>query len=249
MKNNSQNPILLFLIINLFMISSCKKTAETEPDELKVYNLTEKVNGKTFNDLSIATTNFQYPYDFQKSPLNDKVGSLSGVSNQPLPDFTILASNRSGVSERSLTISSKKPVFFNIIGIVAWYYENDPCDPDKPPVGQSVKDYLLDFLTPYFLDKNVVNLTATLDGKPIVPDLKQYKFISETFKLKAPIALAGSYCPGNTNDATWINIAYSLLLKLPKGKHILAYKGDILDDSGHKENDFHSEVIWNLTVE
>lgn len=240
--------IIFLNLLVLLGISACKKNDEVA-DELKVYDLSEVVNGKTQSDLSIEATKYYYPLDFDTSPLNDPDGSLTAKTKQPLDGFTILPTNIGGVTNRSLTIPSSKPVFFPILGNTVWYYENDPCDPDKPKSGQSIKDYLLEYIEPYFLDKNVQNLSATLNGKPLVTNLKAYKTNSETFKMKVPPAVAGDYCPRNTNDAICIATGYNLLIKIPKGKHVLAYKGDILDADGIKENDFHTEVIWNLTVE
>ena len=233
---------LVFLI--LICVFACKKNDDVVIDDaLKVFGLTEQVDGKSYSDLDEASTRWIFPADFTKTPLEDADGSRSVSSLQPLPNVMILASNSGGTSTRSLTIPTGRYVFFQIVGITSYYFENDKCYPnDKPALGQSIGDYLASTIDPVL--NGVKNMTAQLDGKDLVVDLTKYKVKTKAFAFVPPKAILDPACDYSNQTATALDISYALLLKIPKGKHVLTYKAD-LPDAGN----FHTEIVWNLTVE
>jgi hypothetical protein len=233
--------ITLFSIITF----SCKRT-EAEPDVLKVYDLSETINGLTYADLEQISTKWLLGTSADKSAASDNDGKLAGITFQPNSNVTILPFNFGGKSVRTLTIPASKPVYFAILGYVYWYWDNDPCDPTfKPAANQSVESFLTPFIDELFLAKHTVS--ATLDGQDIVPDVKKYFVKTKAFDLAVPDDYQDPTCDNKGKLAHTISHSYALLLKLPKGKHTVVYKG-AFPNADPKLN-FETEVTWNLTVE
>ncbi len=233
--------------IGTLLIASAAITSCTDhnpaPDRLQVFGITEQIDGKTYSDLDEVAARWIFPTDFSKTPLDDADGSRSAVSLQPLPTVMILASNLGGSSTRNLTIPGGRYVFLQIVGAINYYFDNDPCDPTfKPAQGQSAADFLAASIDPG-LD-GVKNMTAQFDGKDIVADLKKFKVRTKAFSFVPPKDITNTACDYTGQSATALDESYALLLKLPKGKHVLTYKADLPD-----ANNFHTDLTWNLTVE
>jgi hypothetical protein len=215
--------ILLSITILCSLVFSCKKE-DAEPDILKVYNLTETVNGLTASDLEAISSKWLLGTSQEQSAANDESGNLAVEGLQPNANVTILPYNFGGVSNRKLTIKASKPVYIPILGFVYWYWDNDPCDPDfKPASGQSSADFLRPYIDELLLAPHTVS--AKFNGTDIVPDIKKYLAKSGSFDLEIPLDYQDPKCDNNGKLAHAISHGYALLLKLPKGKHILSYKG------------------------
>jgi hypothetical protein len=233
---------LLSISIFCFTVFSCKKD-ETVPEVVKVFALTEKVNGLGYEDLTMIADKWLIGTPPDKSAANDTDGKLSATSLQPNSNVTILAFNFGGKSTRSLTIPSTKPVFVPIIGVTFWYFDNDPCDPDyKPANGQTIEAFLGPDVAAYM--KNVKSVTAKLDGVDIVPDVKKYLATSKAYDLSVPADYQDPKCNNVGKKAHALSSSHSLLLTIPKGKHVLQYTGVLTGTP-----DFETDVTWNLTVE
>ncbi len=227
----------------LIIINACKKDEIVVEDVLKVYGLTEQVNGKSYQDLDQAAIIWQLGTEISKGPLDDPTGSRSDEKLQPLNDVMILGTNLGGISTRSLTIPSGKPVFFQIGGAANWFFDVNKCDPDfKPTNGQTPEAFLATDIDPIL--NGVKNLSAQLDGKDLATDLKKYKVSTKAFKFVPAKDFTDPNCDFTNQKATAFDESYALLVKIPKGKHILTYKADFPD-----AGDFHTEITWNLTVE
>lgn len=234
--------MLLSIFFCCIVILSCKKE-ETIPEVVKVFALNEKVNGLSYEDLTLIADKWLIETTPDKSAANDMDGKLSGASFQPNSNVTILAYNFGGKSTRTLTIPSTKPVFVPIIGVSYWYFDNDPCDPDfKPANGQTIEAFLGPYVADYM--KNVKSVTAKLDGVDIVPDMKKYLATSKAFDLSVPADYQDPTCNNTGKKAHALSSSHCLLLTIPKGKHILQYKGVLTGTP-----DFEMDVTWNLTVE
>jgi hypothetical protein len=236
--------MLSFMSISVCCITffSCKKE-ETIPEIVKVFALTEKVNGLGYEDLTMIADKWLIGIAADKSAANDTDGKLSEASLQPNSNVTILAYNFGGKSIRTLTIPSTKPVFIPIIGVTAWYFDNDPCDPDyKPANGQSIESFLGPDVAEYM--KNVKTITAQLDGVDIVPDVKKYLATSKAYDLSVPADYQDPNCNNTGKKAHALSSSHCLLLTIPKGKHILHYTGILTGTP-----DFETDVTWNLVVE
>ena len=239
--------IIIVSVCSFFLLSitvtSCKKDDVVADDSLRVFALTEQLDGKSYSDLGEVAAKWYFPADFAKSPLDDADGSRSAVGVQPLSNVVILASNLSGISTRKLTIPAGRPVYFPIVGFTNWYFVNDKCYPDyKPVAGQSLADFLAADTEPIM--NGVKNLTAQLDGKDLVADLTKFKVKTKPFAFVPPKDLLDPACDYTNQTSTALDISYALLVRIPKGKHVLTYKADLPD-----ANNFHTEVTWNLTVE
>lgn len=244
MKKILTSSFLSFLLVG-FVSISCKKD-ETEPDVLKVYTLTETINGLGYPDLEEISSKWLVGTPPDKSAANDEDGKLSGDNFQPNPNVTILAFNFGGKSKRSLTISASKPVYVPILGYTFWYFDKDPCDPTyRPATNQTVEAFLRPQVDELFNAPHTV--TAKLDGKDIVPDLKQYLAKSKAFDFAVPDEYQDPACNNSGKKAHALSHTYALLLKLPKGKHTLVYSG-VIPNADPSQN-FETEVTWNLTVE
>ena len=243
MKKTIILPIFcLFAIVSITQSCQDHKLDPNDPSMVRVVGLTEQIDGKSYSDLDEAASKFIFPADFSQSPLDDEDGSRSAATLQPLPNFMILGSNLGGTSTRSLTIPAGRYVYMPIVGFTNYYFANDPCYPnDQPAPGQSLADYLESFAEPL---NTVQNLTAQLDGKDLVPDLKKYKVKTRAFSYILPKDILDPNCDYSGQTPTVLDVSYALLLKIPTGKHVLTYKAD-LPDAGN----FHTEMIWNLTVE
>jgi hypothetical protein len=238
MKKIINYSLLSFLIVGLVVIS-CKKD-ETVPDLLKVYALTETVNGLGYADFEEISSKWLIGTPPDKSAANDEDGKLSGASFQPNTNVTILAYNFGGKSTRNLIISANKPVFVPILGVTYWYFDKDPCDPTyAPTAGQTIEAFLGPDVKDYMA--KVKSVTAKLDGVAIVPDVKKYLATSKAFDLTVPAEYQDPACNNTGKKAHAVSSSYCLLLHLPKGKHVLTYIGAFPD--------FDTEVSWNLTVE
>lgn len=222
---------------------ACPKDSVVATDNVQIVSLTETIDGKTYSDLDEIATKWIFPADFSKTPLDDADGSRSAIGLQPLETVVFLASNLGGSSTRSLTIPANRYVFFQLIGSTNWYFVNDPCNPDyKPAAGQSAIDFLsvdIDLTL-----SGVKNMIAQLDGKDLVTDLTKYKVMTKPFSLIPPKDFLDPTCDYTNQVAVAIDSSYALLLKIPKGNHVLTYKANLSDTS-----DFRSELIWHLTVE
>ncbi len=234
--------LLLSIFLGCMIVSSCKKE-ETIPEVVKVFALTEKVNGLSYEDLTAIADKWLVGIAPDKSAANDTDGKLSATNLQPHSDVTILAYNFGGKSTRTLTIPSTKPVFVPIIGVTYWYFDNDPCDPDfKPATGQTIEAFLGPIVADYM--KNVKTVTAKLDGVDIVPDMKKYLATSKAYDLTIPADYQDPKCNNAGKKAHTLSSSHCLLLTIPKGKHVLQYTGVFAGTP-----DFETDVTWNLTVE
>jgi hypothetical protein len=234
--------LLLGIFLCCVTIFSCKKD-ETVPEIVKVFALTEKVNGLGYEDFIMIADKWLIGVSPDKSAANDTDGKLSGTSFQPNSNVTILAYNFGGKSTRSLTISNSKPVFVPMLGVTGWYFDNDPCDPDyKPASGQTIEAFLGPGMVDYL--KTVKSVTAKLDGVDIVPDVKKYLATSKAYDLSVPAEYQDPNCNNTGKKAHAMSGNYCLLLTIPKGKHVLQYTGIFAGTP-----DFETDVTWNLTVE
>ncbi len=244
MKKLLINSLLCFLLV-AFISISCKKD-ETDPDVLKVYELTETVNGLGYSDLEEISSKWLIGSSPDKSAANDEDGKLSGSGFQPNTNVTILAFNFGGKSKRTLTIPSSKPVYVPILGYTYWYFDKDPCDPTYgPAANQTVEAFLRPQIDELF--KVTHTVTAKLDGQDIVPDLKKYLAKSKAFDFTVPDEYQDPACNNKGKKAHALSHSYALLLKLPKGKHTLVYSGAF--PNADPSQNFETEVTWTLTVE
>lgn len=234
---------IFFLLVVSFSLLAYPKDSVVANDVVQVIGLTETVDGKTYSDLDELATKWIFPADFSKTPLDDADGSRSIIGLQPLATIVILASNLGGTSTRSLTIPANRYVFFQLIGSTNWYFTNDPCNPDyKPASGQSAVDFLSVDIE--LTLNGVKNMVAQLDGKNLVTDLKKYKVITKPFGLIPPKDFLDPACDYANQVAVAVDSSYALLLKIPKGNHVLTYKADLSDTSN-----LRTELTWHLTVE
>jgi hypothetical protein len=237
-------PFFSLLIIGSLALSCQDHGIGTDdPSGVKVFGLNEKIDGLGYKEINEISIKWSFPASIDDSPLNDSTGSRSAANLQPLANVMILATNLGGVSTRSLTIPSGRNVFFTIAGAINFYYDNDLCDPTfHPAPGQSPADFLTGEIEPGI--DAVENMTAQLDGKDLVVDLKRYKINTGIFPFIAPKEFTNPNCDYTNRIANALDISYALLIKIPKGKHILTYKADFPGTPV-----FHTEVTWNLTVE
>jgi hypothetical protein len=241
MKQIIFNSLIICLLTTVFF--SCKKENEAAPETVKVYSVTEKVNNLGYADLMEIGDKWLFTAKEGENPAEDPDGKFSEAAYQPNPNVTILAPNFGGISNRTLTIPASKPVYVPILGITGWYFANDPCDPTYGPApGQSIEAFFGQEIEAYMADMKSV--TATLDGKDIVPDLTKYLVYSKAYQLEILEIFQDPNCDNSGKKANAMSGGYSLLMKIPKGKHVLNYKGVFKD-----EPDFEAEVTWNLTVE
>lgn len=233
--------VLFSLMIFSSIIYSCKKE-DVEPDVLKVYELTETINGLTFADLERISTEWLMGTTADKTAALDEDGKLSAENLQPNSKINILPFNFGGASTRTVTLSASKPVYVPMLGYAYIYWDNDACDPDfKPAPGQSQKAFFQSYIDEDF--KAPMMLAVTLDGENIVPDPKKYRAQSEPFDMFIPGDFQNPDCPVKTEKAHIMTSTYALLLKIPKGNHVLKYKGTITGDP-----EFVTEVTYNLTM-
>jgi hypothetical protein len=239
-----KHSLLSFLLLGLVIIS-CKKD-ETVPDVLKVYALTETVNGLGYSDIEEISSKWLIGTPPDKSAANDEDGKLSGTTYQPNPNVTILAFNFGGKSKRTLTIPASKPIYVPILGYTYWYFDKDPCDPTYgPAANQTVEAFLRPQIDELFKPTHTV--TAKLDGQDLVPDVKKYLSKSKAFDLSVPAEYQDPACNNSGKKAHALSHSYALLLKLTKGKHTLVYSGAF--PNADPNLNFETEVTWNLTVE
>lgn len=235
-----KNLLFCFIVLSA-VIFACKKE-DAEPDVLKVYELTETVNGLTFADLEKISTLWLLGTSPENSAALDEDGKLASENLQPNEKINILPFNYGGVSNRALSLTSSKPVYVPMLGYAYFYWDNDPCDPDfKPLLGQSKKDFFQQYIDVDF--KANMTLEVSLDGKKIVEDPKKYRAQSEPFDMILPAEFQNPACTPIAEKAHVMTSTYALLLKIPKGKHTLKYKGVIPGDP-----DFVTEVTYNLTM-
>jgi hypothetical protein len=232
---------LLKLIIFSWVVFSCKKE-DTEPNVLKVYELSETVNGLSYSDLEKISTEWLIGIPAEKSAALDEDGKLAAENLQPNKEINILPFNFGGASNRTVSLSASKPVYVPMLGYAYIYWDNDACDPDfKPAPGQSQKAFFQSYIDEDF--KANMSLLVTLDGENIVPDPKKYRAQSEPFDMVVPADFQNPDCPLKTEKAHVMTSTYALLLKIPKGKHVLKYKGTMPGDP-----EFVTEVTYNLTM-
>lgn len=235
--------ILFIAIIGI----SCEKD-ETTPDTLQVLGLTEKVGNYGYKELEEASVRWflGLPAD-NTNPLLDETGQLSVTTKQPVPGFTILPSNFGGKTTRTLTIPASNYVYLTPLGVVTWYYDNDPCDPTwQPAAGQSLKDFLHQELVNYG-DLSTASVSIKLDGTELITDKTKFRTKSDVFEVTIHKDFNTSNCDYTGKKAKVVSDYYSILLKIPKGKHTLVMKGVI--PAANPADVFEPEVTWNLTVE
>lgn len=237
--------VILTILVFCTAIFSCKKE-EAEPDVLKVYELTETVNGLTYTELEKIATIWLIGTPPDKSAANDSDGKLSAASLQPNSNVTILPFNFGGKSTRTLTIPASKPIYMPMLGYTYWYFDNDPCDPDfKPAAGQSIEAFLQPYIDELFIAQHTI--TAKLNGNDMVSDVKKYHAQSKAFDMLIPAGYQDPACSIVDKKAHVISTTYSLFFKLPKGKHTIVYAGAFPD--ADPSLSFETEVTYNLIVE
>lgn len=149
-------------------------------------------------------------------------------------DVWFLAGNFGGTVIRTCTIPAGKPIFLPLINTVSF----------KP----NGKETLLELraLAAGFIDTvNVSQLTCTIDGKAVVPDLSKFRVRSPSFTVLAPsggILPPGQLTlPGNSDSI--VSDGYWLLLNpLKAGSHTI--KWHAATSSG-----FVVDVTYNLIVQ
>lgn len=235
---------ILFIAI---MGASCEKD-ETTPDTLQVLSLTEKVGNYGYKELEEASVRwfFGLPPN-NTNPLLDETGALSTTAKQPVSGFTILPSNFGGKTTRTLTIPASNYIYVTPLAVVMWYYDNDPCDPTwQPATGQSLKDFLHQELI-NFGDLSKASVSIKLDGTELVTDKTKFRTKSDIIELTIHKDFNTPNCDYTGKKAKMVSDHYSILLKMPKGKHTLIMKGTI--PAANPADTFEAEVTWNLTVE
>ncbi len=240
---------LTFFVFSLLLMAtviSCNKTEVEQDDTLKVLGMTEKVGNYGYKELNEATVRwfFGLPAD-NNNPLLDETGAVSKSSNQPLPGITILPSNFGGKTTRSLTFSASNYVFLTPLGRIVWYYDNDACDPTwKPAANQSLKDFLFENVGDG-IAKGIVSVK--LDGVEIISDWSKFRYKTDIFELSINKDFDNPNCDYSKQKAKTVSDSYSVLLKIPKGNHVLIMKGTM--PAANPADTFEAEVTWNLTVE
>ena len=177
----------------------------------------------------------------------DPTGERHSIDKQPRKDVVFLIGTLGGKAERSLVIPKDRYVYVNIYATTYWYYDEDPCDPTfHPAPGQSS----LDFLKSVFPDlKKGTTLSVQYDGQELITQANRDEFYVTTpvFPLKVDKDFDYPACDYSAKTSQAYGEGYSMILKLPAGKHTLFVRGTgpQLDGSGI----FETEVLWHLTVE
>lgn len=233
--------LLTLLLLTLLGISCNDHTLVPQP--LQVFDLATKVEGKGYSELVQEATKVIFSQSIDGGPLSDDAtGTRHAPALQPVKNVTILHSNFGGTTRRSLTIPSGNYVFLYVIASTYFYFENDGCNPTfKPAPGQTLADFLKANADDGF--KELDGLVATLDGQPIVSDLKQYRVTTPIHKLTIHPDYLDLKCDYTGQQASVLDDGIYLLLKLPKGKHTLTYGG------AYPAYSFETFMTWNLTVE
>lgn len=233
-------PLIIALLI---VIGAGCNDHIVDPNTLQVFDLSTKVDGNGFNELSREFTKWVLGKSLNQTPLSDdENGTFHAANLQPLKNVTFLASNFGGTTTRSLTIPGSNYVFVPLISSTWSYFDNDPCSPTfQPAANQSLEDFLKANAND---DVNgVTNLSAKLNGQDIVADLKPYRFSSKAFQFAINKDYTDPNCDYSGQQPTAVTDGYNLLIKLPKGKHTLSYT------AAFPAYNFALDMTWNLTVE
>lgn len=231
------------LIVTLLIVFGVGCNDHIDPQGFQVFDLSTKVDGNGFNELSQQYTKWVLSQSLSETPLSDdSIGRFHAANRQPIKNVTILTSNFGGKTTRSLTISGSNYVFLPIITSSWFYFENDLCNPTfKPAANQSVEDFLTAAAGEDL--KGATNISAKFDGQDIAPNLTSYRVITKAFKFALHKDYTDPNCDYSGQQPTNVNAGYYLMLKLPKGKHTLTYTTDL------PAYNFALDMTWNLTVE
>lgn len=168
-----------------------------------------EVHNKSIAHYSTEWWQWAMSFSAPDDPITDPTGSLAGLG-QSGPIFFL---GGSGTSQRSFTVPRNKYLLIPLLNAELSQLEMPGATPEE--VRQATAD-LADLIDVLY---------AEVDGVP-VPNLFQYREVSEEFKFKAaynnPIGV-----PEGRSGAAYANGYYLMLAPLPPGTHVIRFGGGI----------------------
>ncbi|MES2797391.1 MAG: hypothetical protein V4683_15575 [Bacteroidota bacterium] len=210
---------------------------------VEVVPLDGSANGHTYKSLLKETWRWTLAQPMSKDPFAATDGSFH-ANNQPLGDVMILPSNSGGETERSISIPANMPIFFPVLGGLAWEFINDGnCKGNKISNENAIQHVISKFGLRF--NNGAKNLMATIDGVPLVDDFSKYRVQTDPFV----DYLHTDYNQYNSNGCIPLSQEahgqadfYALLVKLPVGQHTIHLAGDMTSVK------FHSGITWHVNV-
>lgn len=188
-------------------------------DDSPIYPKWSHPFDRTINGWANLSMQWLYTQPYSQNPYFDPTGQYCAVGQQgPVWYMAPIFAMNPGSYTRTCTIPHNKAILFQ----VAWVADTWPCpDPNFGPApGQSLYDFLYQDSGTYMM---MMNVSVTLDGKPI-HDVLKYHYISDSLNsvkgdpsLQATFdsCITGAYQPVVTNG-------YFLMFKpLSPGMHTI----------------------------
>jgi hypothetical protein len=223
----------LTLLLALFV--TIPLTAEEKP--VGVYDVTEKVEGKTYGEWAAEWWKWAIRIPKEKNPVLDKTGAFAGEGQTQAVWF--LAGTFGNKAERTFTIPSNKPLLISAFNYVAGKEVKKRSDKETQDL---IKELTAEAKT--MVDR-AEGLGLTVDGTE-VKDLKKFRVVSAVFETVGPDAdkaLHLSFAGKQTSvaDGYWV-----LLKPLAPGPHTIQVKSKLTPKKG--EPAFNLDVTYKITV-
>jgi len=210
-----------WVILSLGIVLPFLYAQEARPSEGLIYGLDEKIEGKTYEQWTVAFIRWAYGIKKDRSPITDKTGEFA-AEGQAGPVW-FLGGNFGGTTRRRIIIPAGKRIFSPLI------YELGRALPPARVWGNRLKD-----------------VDVTLDGKTL-GDLTKNVISPPTFDFTGPdeVDAVHPFMAGKRRVAmvgSWF-----MLKPLPAGEHTLRIRGR--SQAPNVEDDFELDITYTLKVE
>lgn len=206
--------------------------------------------GKTYGEWAATWWQWALKYPVTTNPLLDETGERAQLGNQGRVFFLAGVFNVSGTATRTITVPTKKALFFPVLNYEADnYFNNPPIEPQLDVAG-------LRLLAKSIIDP-AIGLSVELDGNSI-PDVKSYRVQSPVFGVHLPQnniqqlfnyptpawfkPRPGVYPPPGEYAPIVDDGYYIMLAPLSPGQHILHFAGTL------PQYPFTLDITYNITV-
>jgi hypothetical protein len=180
----------------------------------------ETVEGKTYEEWTVAFFRWAYGVNRSRSPVTDTTGKFA-AERQSGPVW-FLGGNLGGTTRRKVTVPSDKRIFSPVIYAF--------------PKAASAKAGA----------DNVADMGVTLDGKSL-GDLSAHRVTTRAFSFTGP-EREDALHPSIAGKKRIEMDGYWFMLKpLPPGKHTLRIRGKV--KAKNVEDEFELDITYELTVE
>jgi len=210
--------------------------AQNDPSHARVFPPELVVFGMTYGDWAAAFWQWETSLPLSSNPAVTGTNCLIGQQTGPVFFAPV---SLGGPVTATCTIPANKAIFLTVLTSECSTIEGPPFNGSNPQELRQCNGAVTDTLDPN-------TLTLTVDGHPVVRNLRQFRVQTPSFKFIMPATDNLFNQPGVTSATSELDGYFVMLKPLAQGQHVIHFGGTFT--SGPAAG-FSADTTLNLIVE